>query len=60
MVCSVDLETDIAKRPSARQLKYSLLRYMNSNQFKPTQAVSIELIENLFQRELTLDASAKK
>ena len=60
MVCSIDLETDIAKRPPARQLKYSLLNYMNSNQFKPTQDVSVEQLKSLFQRELTLDASAKK
>lgn len=60
LVCSVDLETNIAKRPSARQLKYSMLNYMNNNQFKPTQEVTIGQIENLFQGERTLDVSAKE
>ncbi len=60
MVCSVDLDTDIANRPSARQLKYSLLTYMNSNKFNPTEEVSLDKVEQLFQKELTLDASTKK
>lgn len=60
MVCSVDLDTDIDKRPSARQLKYSLLTYMNSKKFNPKQEVNIDQIEPLFQKELTLDASNKK
>ena len=60
MVCSVDLDTDLKKRPSARQLKYSLLRYMNSRQFNPTESLTADQIEQLFQKELTLDASAKK
>ena len=60
MVCSVDLDTDLANRPSARQLKYSLLTYMNSNKFNPIEEVSLDKIEQLFQAESTLDQSSKK
>lgn len=60
MVCSVDLETDIAQRPSARQLKYSLLTYMNSDRFKPDEEVSIERVGQLFQAETSLAVPAKQ
>ncbi|WP_077923804.1 glycoside hydrolase family 2 [Spirosoma sp. 209] len=47
LVCSVDLETDLSNRPPARQLKYSLLRYMNSDLFNPEQALDTPLIRQL-------------
>ena len=60
MVCSVDLDTDIAKRPSARQLKYSLLTYMNSSKFNPAEAVALDTVEQLVQKETSLATPAKK
>ncbi|WP_373512903.1 sugar-binding domain-containing protein [Persicitalea sp.] len=60
MVCSVDLDTDIDDRPSARQLKYSLLNYMNSKKFNPVEEVTLDKIEQLFQKESTLDQLTKK
>ncbi len=60
MVCSVDLDTDMAKRPVARQLKNSLLTYMNSTQFNPVEAVGIDKIEQLFQPETTLGLTTKQ
>ena len=60
MVCSVDLDTDIAQRPSTRQLKYSLLSYMNSKQFNPPNALDIEQIKQLFQEETSLALPTKK
>lgn len=33
--CSMDIRNDLDKRPEAKQLKYSLLNYMNSTFFKP-------------------------
>ena len=42
MVCGTDLTNNLETRPEARQLKRSLLAYMNGNQFNP----AIELSEN--------------
>ena len=33
--CSIDIMTDLKNRPQAKQLRYSLLQYMNSNHFHP-------------------------
>lgn len=44
VVCSIDLN-DIDSRPVARQMKYSLLRYMQGSEFKPSKSVSFEAIE---------------
>ena len=60
MVCSIDLTTDLAKRPSARQLKHSVLTYMNSPNFNPTERLTTDQIGQLFQPEPTLGAWAKK
>lgn len=38
---SVDLHTELADRPVARQLKSSLLRYMNSSGFHPASSLSV-------------------
>ncbi len=47
MVCGADLVKDLDKRPGARQFKASLLRYMASPQFKPTQEIPAETLEKL-------------
>jgi hypothetical protein len=47
MVCSIDLESDLAKRPVANQLKYSILKYMNSGEFDPEVDVDIAQIKEL-------------
>ena len=47
MVCSIDLETDLANRPVANQLKYSILKYMNSGEFDPEVEVDISKIKEL-------------
>ena len=39
MVCSMDLGTDLDQRPVARQMRYSLLRYMVSDEFSSTVTV---------------------
>ncbi|WP_222930294.1 sugar-binding domain-containing protein [Larkinella punicea] len=59
LVCSIDLESDLAKRPAARQLKYSLLNYMNSGQFKPANELAIDQVNQLFQAETSLLTPAK-
>lgn len=49
MVSSADLSTDLAKRPAARQLRYSLTRYMESPDFNPSGKVSFATVSALFQ-----------
>lgn len=49
LLCSADLLTDTANRPEARQLKNSLLNYMKSNAFNPSQSVPKTSIKALFK-----------
>ena len=41
----------ILNSPVARQLRYSILRYMQSADFQPTTTVSPDVIRHLFERE---------
>lgn len=47
VVCSFDLKNNLENRPVARQLYYSMLKYMNSDLFHPEYALDASLIENL-------------
>ena len=47
LVCAMDLNTDAANRPAARQLGYSLLKYAGSDKFAPTHSLSVNLLERL-------------
>lgn len=49
LVCSIDLNSDAEKRISARQLKQSLLRYMNSKDFAPAVELKEETIRHFFK-----------
>lgn len=49
VVCGYDLESDLDKRPSARQFRNSLLRYMQSGVFQPAPAFSVEQLRALFE-----------
>lgn len=46
---SIDLQTDLENRFVAKQLKYSLLQYMNSNNFHPKQQMDWQGIEHFKQ-----------
>jgi len=48
VVCSIDLSSDLSNRPVERQLRYSLLKYMQSDAFEPRTEVTIECIDALF------------
>lgn len=48
MVCSADLNRDLAKRPAAAQFRQSLLEYMASDAFNPKDEVKAELIQKLY------------
>jgi hypothetical protein len=47
--CSMNIVTDLEKRPQAKQLKYSLLKYMNGNSFNPSYRVQVSELSNLFK-----------
>jgi hypothetical protein len=49
IVCSVDLATDLAQRPAARQLRHSLLQYMSSEAFDPQFTLAAEQVRGLFR-----------
>ena len=51
MVTSMDLSSDPDTRIVARQLRYSLIKYMNSKQFMPTQKLELNDIKNIFLKE---------
>ena len=47
IVCSIDLMKDLETRPVARQLRYSLSKYMQSNAFAPKTELDAELLNKL-------------
>jgi len=47
MVCSVDFNKDMDKRPASKQLKKSILEYMKSNSFNPITELTFSQIENI-------------
>ncbi len=49
ILTGIDLLTDAEKRPEARQLTYSILKYMRSSNFNPNQEIQIKKIEALFR-----------
>ena len=50
LFCSIDIETDLNKRPVARQLRGSLLSYAASSAFDPQQKLSLEYVKGLFRK----------
>jgi hypothetical protein len=57
VVCSMDLDSDLTNRPVARQLRYSILKYMQSNEFNPPPVVEalpakslLTTIQDIFQK----------
>jgi hypothetical protein len=50
LVCSLDVEHDLDSRPVARQLRRSLLAYVASAAFHPTQELSVELLSKMLGR----------
>lgn len=50
MVCSADITSNLRERPAARQLLYSLTKYMESKDFNPRYQVPLKTIEELFEK----------
>jgi hypothetical protein len=49
LVCSIDLRNDLKRRPVARQMLHSLLRYIESPAFAPSQRLDASLIRGLLR-----------
>jgi len=49
LVCSIDLTSDLAERPVARQFRESILEYVASDEFTPRKTVSADEIASLFE-----------
>jgi hypothetical protein len=50
MFCSMDIITDLENRPQAKQLRYSILKYMNGITFKPNYILETEQLSSLFKK----------
>jgi hypothetical protein len=50
---SMDLFSNLANRPVARQLRYSLLRYMESDAFSPAESIKLEELNSVFLQRKT-------
>jgi hypothetical protein len=48
IISGIDLLTDAEKRPEAKQLTFSIIKYMHSVSFNPAQEIQIEKIKELF------------
>ena len=61
LVTSADLQRDPERRIAARQLRYSILKYMNSDKFRPMQQVDLKVVADLFHTpsRFTFDAYTK-
>jgi beta-galactosidase len=55
LVCSADLAGNLRSRPPARQLRYSLLRYMASDAFGPKVEVTTEQLGTLYRAPSVLE-----
>ena len=51
LMTTMDITRNLDRRPVARQLRYSMLRYMASAYFRPAIRVAPEVIQHLFERE---------
>jgi hypothetical protein len=48
LVCTADLQRDLANRPAAAQFRQSLLEYMASGKFNPEKELSSSVVKNLY------------
>jgi hypothetical protein len=53
MITSLDLTNDLSHRIVAQQLRYSLLKYMQSSAFNPSEKVPLETVQALFIPQAT-------
>ena len=51
LMTTMDISHDLDRRPAARQLRKSVLRYMQSDKFDPSLHLDVEVIRHLFENE---------
>jgi hypothetical protein len=51
MVCSADLQNNLNERPAAKQLLYSLTKYMLSDKFNPKYKFDYATVTELFEKK---------
>ncbi|MBO4850241.1 MAG: beta-glucuronidase [Prevotella sp.] len=51
MMTTIDLQHDLDHRPVARQLRHSILQYMQSDKFQPAITIAPEVITHLYEKE---------
>jgi len=51
VVCSADLQSNLNERPAARQLFFSITKYMLSDKFNPKFKVEYSIIKELFEKK---------
>ena len=57
VVSGVDLQSDLESRPEARQLLYSLKRYISSDQFAPNNSVRVSEIRSMLKTPMDVATS---
>ena len=50
LMTTMDITRDLARRPVARQLRQSILSYMQSDRFQPSLRLDPQVLTNLFER----------
>jgi len=50
LMTSIDLTDSLAERPVAEQLKLSIIKYMQSDKFRPETSVSLQTISDLYTK----------
>ena len=51
LLTTLDITTDLNRRIVARQLRHSILRYMESSAFQPTLTLDPVILRHLFERD---------
>ena len=51
LMTTMDISTDLAHRPVARQMRHAILAYMQSPDFQPAITLDPETIEHFFTRQ---------
>ncbi len=59
LLCSPDLAENLDSRPVARQLRFSLLKYMESVDFAPKESVSFEHLRKAFHNAERMEKEKK-
>ena len=52
MVCSIDLQRNLGERPAARQLLRSILSYMSSDRFRPTEELDTAALDEILRPDV--------